>query len=73
MFVTSVGGNWESSGEVSRYPFLGIDDLGEDVVGTFLQSFHWLFCVWGRALGIGGLDVLPDLFHVSFCRVHERR
>ena len=63
----------ESSGEFSSYPFLGIGDLGEDVVVMCLQYFHWFFCVLGRALGLGGIDVLPDFFHVSFCRVHGRR
>ena len=27
----------------------------------------------GLALGLGGLDVLPDLFQVSFFSVHGRR
>ena len=52
---------------------LGIDDLGEDVVGACLQCFHWLVFIWGCTLSLGGLDVLPDLRHVAFFSEHGRR
>ena len=50
-----------------------MDDLGEDVVGEYLQCFHWFAFVWLSSLGLGGLDLLPDLIHVTFfsCRVRR--
>ena len=56
----------ESSGEVGCYLLLRINDLGEDVVGACTQCFHQFVFVWGHVLGLGGIDVLPDLFHVAF-------
>ena len=58
---------------VGCYPLLGIDDLGEDMVGACLQCFHCFVFVWGIALGLGVIDVLPDMFHVAFCSVHGMR
>ena len=52
---------------------LGIDDLGEDVVGACLQCFHWLVFIWGCTLSLGGIDVLPDIRHVAFFSEHGRR
>ena len=52
---------------------LGIDDLSKDVVGACLQCFCRFIFDWEISLGLGGLDVLPDLFHVAFFSVHGRR
>ena len=70
--MNSVEGNWESFGKVGRYPFLGIDYLGKDVVGACLQYSHQFFCVWGRAMGLGGIDIIHDMFHVDFFSGHGR-
>ena len=50
---------------VGSYPLLGINDIGEDVVGACLQYFHCFVFVCGFTLSLGGLDVLPDLLHVA--------
>ena len=73
LFITPVGGYWEYSGEVGSYLLLGIDDIVKEVDGACIQCFHRFFFVWGCALGLGGLDVLTDIFHVTLFSVHERR
>ena len=52
---------------------LGIDDLGKDVVVVCLQNFYRFVFVWGCDLGLGGLDVIPDMLHAAFCSGHGRR
>ena len=73
IFISPVVCDWELDGEVGCYPLLGIDYIGEDVVGVCIKYFHWFIFGWGCILSLGGLDVLPALIHVSFCSCHRRR